>query len=299
MTAFVYVLLCLIWGSTWIAIKIGLTAAPPLQTAALRFMLATLILNGVVFLLRYPYPRDIRSWLRIGYPGIWMYGVNYALIYFAQVFISSSLTAVLFASFPFFVAVLSTFRLNEARVTPAGWIGIALGFVGVALISYDQLQTGDDLFLGTILALVATYSAAHGLIIHKKFHAGANIVVTASIQMLLGGLLVLLSAIIFEDWADFHVTTSSIGSILYLALMGTIVAFLSYYWLLARMSALSASLIAFITPLVALFIGVVFFDETVSASIVIGTTLILSGVGLSIERKRKADPQTVQPVSTP
>ncbi len=299
MTAFVYVLLCLIWGSTWIAIKIGLTAAPPLQTAALRFMLATLILNGVVFLLRYPYPRDIRSWLRIGYPGIWMYGVNYALIYFAQVFISSSLTAVLFASFPFFVAVLSTFRLNEARVTPAGWIGIALGFVGVALISYDQLQTGDDLFLGTILALVATYSAAHGLIIHKKFHAGANIVVTASIQMLLGGLLVLVSAIIFEDWADFHVTTSSIGSILYLALMGTIVAFLSYYWLLARMSALSASLIAFITPLVALFIGVVFFDETVSASIVIGTTLILSGVGLSIERKRKADPQTVQPVSTP
>jgi drug/metabolite transporter (DMT)-like permease len=299
MTAFVYVLLCLIWGSTWIAIKIGLTAAPPLQTAALRFMLATLILNGVIFLMRYPYPRDIRSWLRVGYPGIWMYGVNYALIYFAQVFISSSLTAVLFASLPFFVAVLSTFRLNDARVTPAGWIGIALGFVGVALISYDQLQTGDDLFLGTILAVVATYSAAHGLIIHKKFHAGANIVVTASIQMLLGSMLVLLSAIIFEDWADFHVTAASIGSILYLALMGTIVAFLSYYWLLARMSALSASLIAFITPLVALFIGVVFFDETVSASIVIGTTLILSGVGLSIERKRKAEPRTVQPVSTP
>ncbi|MDX9859052.1 MAG: EamA family transporter [candidate division Zixibacteria bacterium] len=294
-----YVLLCLIWGSTWIAIKIGLTAAPPLQTAALRFMLATLILNGVIFLMRYPYPRDIRSWLRVGYPGIWMYGVNYALIYFAQVFISSSLTAVLFASLPFFVAVLSTFRLNDARVTPAGWIGIALGFVGVALISYDQLQTGDDLFLGTILAVVATYSAAHGLIIHKKFHAGANIVVTASIQMLLGSMLVLLSAIIFEDWADFHVTAASIGSILYLALMGTIVAFLSYYWLLARMSALSASLIAFITPLVALFIGVVFFDETVSASIVIGTTLILSGVGLSIERKRKAEPRTVQPVSTP
>lgn len=298
MTALVYVLLCLIWGSTWIAIKIGLTAAPPLQTASIRFMLAMLVLTAIVYIRRLAYPNTLRAWLRIGYPGIWMYGANYALIYFAQVYISSSLTAVLFASFPFWVAALSTFRLNEHRVSALGWVGIAFGFCGVVLISYDQLKSSEDLFLGTILALVATFSAAHGLIIHKKYHSKVNIVVSASIQMLCGGVLVLIAAVIFEDWADFHISPASVGSILYLAFMGTIVAFLSYYWLLARMTAVSASLIAFITPVVAIFIGVLFFGETLSIPIIIGTTLILSGVALSIERRKKPNPDTAQAVTT-
>lgn len=284
MTAFVYVLLCLIWGSTWIAIKIGLSAAPPLQTAALRFMLAISILTVIVLVRRYRYPSGWRTWVKVGYPGVWMYGIHYALIYFAQLHISSSLTAVLFASFPFFVAILSTLKLRETPVTRLGWFGIAIGFGGVVLISYDQLTTSGDLFLGTALALVSTYAAAHGVVIHKKYHARENIVVTSSIQMLFGGLPVLIAALLFEDWADFTVSAESIGSILYLAVIGTVVAFLSYYWLLARMTAVSASLTAFITPLVAIFIGVLFFAESLSIPIIAGTTLILSGVALSIEK---------------
>ncbi|MBD3403331.1 EamA family transporter [candidate division GN15 bacterium] len=290
MTAFVYVLLCLIWGSTWITIKIGLTAAPPLQTASLRFILAMLILTGIVMIKRYPYPKDLRTWLKVGYPGVWMYGLHYALIYFAQLHISSSLTAVLFASFPFWVAILSSFRLKEGRVRPLAWLGIAIGFVGVVLISYDQLKTSGDLFEGTLLALVATYAAAHGMILHKKFHAMDNIVVSASIQMLFGGVLVLIAAFLFEDWSEFTVSVESIGSIVYLAILGTIVAFLSYYWLLARIKAVTASMIAFITPLVAIFIGVLFFEESLSLPIVIGTVLILSGVVLTIRRRRTAVP---------
>ncbi|MCB2231068.1 EamA family transporter [bacterium] len=294
MTAFVYVLLCLIWGSTWIAIKIGLSAAPPLQTASLRFMLAVSILTAIVILRKYPYPDGWRTWVKVGYPGVWMYGIHYALIYFAQLHISSSLTAVLFASFPFFVAILSTLRLHETPVTRLGWCGIAVGFGGVVLISYEQLATSGDLFLGTVLALAATYAAAHGLVLHKKYHARENIVVTSSIQMLFGGVPVLIAALLFESWSDFHVSAESVGSIVYLAVMGTVVAFLSYYWLLARMTAVSASLTAFITPLVAIFIGVLFFAESLSIPIIAGATLILSGVALSIERPNG---QTKSPVS--
>ncbi|MFQ5499356.1 MAG: DMT family transporter [Candidatus Zixiibacteriota bacterium] len=103
----IYVLLCLIWGSTWMAIRVGLQGAPPLYAAAFQFVIATATLWAVVAVRRYHVPHNVWQLLRLSHPGVYMYCGSYALIYFAEQYISSALTSILFASFPLFVAMLS------------------------------------------------------------------------------------------------------------------------------------------------------------------------------------------------
>ncbi len=284
MIALVYVILCLIWGSTWIAIKIGLTDAPPLWAASIRFLIAVGLIGLYVRLKRFTMPKTISEFLRMGHPGVYMYGTSYALVYFGEIYINSALAAVLFGSFPFFVALLSHFALAEKKTTNLGWLGMLIGFAGVVLISYDSLQTSQNLFLGTMLVLAGSFASAFGLMIHKRNYGQANIYVAALVQMLCGGILLLVSALVFESFGDLRWTANSVGSILYLAIIGTVVAFLGYYWLLTKARTVTVSLIAFITPLTAILIGVFLFDEQLSALILIGAALILSGITLVVRK---------------
>ena len=284
MTYLVYVLICLIWGSTWIAIKIGLTDAPPFYTSSLRFLLSLVILTTIVAVKKYPYPKGFKNLFSLGAPGFYMYGISYALVYFSETYIDSSLAAVLFGSYPFFVALLSISQLKGEKLSVIGWLGLVVGLAGVILISYDSFQTSKDLFLGTLLLLGGAAAAAYGMVLHKKKFSDRNIVVSVTVQMMFGGALLVLGALLFESASDFSVSPESVGSIIYLAVFGSVVTFLGYYWLLARARAVTVSLIAFITPLVAIFIGVAFFDESLSLRIALGAVLILSGV-LLVERR--------------
>ncbi|MFZ5980282.1 MAG: DMT family transporter [Candidatus Zixiibacteriota bacterium] len=286
MTYLVYVLICLIWGSTWIAIKIGLSQAPPFYTSSLRFLLSLGILVAIVAIKKYPYPKGFKNFFSLGVPGFFMYGISYALVYFSEIYIDSSLAALLFGSFPFFVALLSMWQLKSEKLQPLGWLGLIIGMAGVTLISYDSLQTSRDLFLGTLLLLGGAGASACGMVLHKKKFSNRNIFVCITVQMMFGGFLLVLGALLFEDISDFVVSPESVGSILYLAVLGSVVTFLGYYWLLARTRAVTVSMIAFITPLVAIFIGVVFFEESLSLRIAYGAVLILSGI-LLVERPRK------------
>ncbi len=284
MTALVYIVLCLIWGSTWIGIKIGLGEAPPLYSAALRFVVAVTLLLIIVLVKRYRFPRSFRSFVKLGYPGIYMYGISYALVYLAEQHIDSSLMAVLFASFPFFVAVLSMVRLKQEKPRRIGWVGMMVGFAGVVLISVEQWQASEDLFWGTMLGIGGVYAAAHGLVVHTKKFTRENIVVAVCVQMICGGVLLFIAAIVFEDISAFQINVVSVGSVLYLAVFGSVIAFLGYYWLLRRTTAVIVSLIAFVTPLVAITIGVLLFDESVTPLIGIGTLMILSGIVAVIKK---------------
>jgi drug/metabolite transporter (DMT)-like permease len=260
------------------AIKIGLTDAPPLYAAAIRFIIAVTILYSIITAKDYPLPSGFAGFLKLGYPGIYMFGASYALVYFAEKYITSALTAVLFASFPIFVAFLSVWMLPSEKLSTRGWLGLVLGFAGIVVISYDSLQISRHIFLGTMLALGGSFAAAYGMLIHKKKFSQVNIFVATCVQMTIGGIPLVLAALAFEHPDRFTISYASVGSILYLAIMGTVVAFLGYYWLLKHIKAVQASLIAFITPLVAILIGVVFFTEALTVPIVIGTAMILSGI---------------------
>jgi len=232
MTALVYTILCLIWGSTWLAIKIGLSDAPPFTTATLRFVLSVLVLGVISVIRKDAYPTNLKTLLRLGYPGLYMYGLSFAFVYLGQQYINSATSAILFASFPFFVAAFTWLKYRTEKLTPKAWGGMVFGFLGVITISFDSLQTSDDLFLGTVMILMASACSAYGIVIHKHKYSDVNIVVAVNVQMIYGGLLLVVGALLLENWTDLTLTTAAVGSIIYLALAGTVVTFLGYYWLL-------------------------------------------------------------------
>lgn len=284
MNVILYILLCLVWGSTWLAIKIGLSSAPPVTTAALRFLLAILVLVIIGLARRCRYPRDLKTLLRLAWPGLFMYGISYALVYLAEMYIDSATTAVLFGAFPFFVAGLSWLLYRTERLCRVGWLGMLIGFAGVVLISYDTLQGSPQLFIGSLLAIAAPLAAAYGIVVHKQHHAGGDIVVAIVVQMAAGGILLVVWALLFEDWSGLTLSAEAVGSITYLALCGTVFTFLAYYWLVARLPVVTVSLVAFITPLVAILIGVFAADERLTLALAAGTALILGGVALVLRK---------------
>lgn len=292
MVPFIFILLCLIWGSTWMVIKIGIADAPPLYTAAVRFLLAVSILASVAIARKLVYPSGWQAKLKLGYPGIYMFGLSYGLIYIAEGYIDSSLTAVLFASFPFYVAILSNIRLDDTPIRRIAWLGIVLGFVGVLIISHAGWEASRDMFIGSMLVLGASFFAAYGIIIHKKLHSDKDIVVATSLQMLVGGVPLIIIAILTEDISGLKVNSATVGSLIYLAVIGSVAAFLMYYWLLKRARAITVSMIAFITPLVAILFGWMFMGERLSSRIAIGTVLILSGVMFVVKRPSRRPVET-------
>ena len=280
MTLAMFILLCLIWGSTWAAIRLGLTDAPPLYSAAFRFILADFILAGIAMARRERFPENWKVTLKIAYPGVYMFGAGYALVYFAENLIPSGLTSVLFATYPFFVAFLSSRMLPEERLTGRLWIGLAIGFAGILVISLDSLSLSGNLFLGTLLGVAAPLASAYGLLLYKRQFTHESLLPVLVIQMLAGGIPLLLTAMAFERLAAFQFSAASIGSILYLAVPGTVVTFLGYFWLLRHMRVTDASLIAFITPVVAILVGAMLFSEPLRLMTLIGSGLILGGVWL-------------------
>jgi len=284
MRILIFIFLCLIWGSTWMAIKIGLSTAPPLWGASIRFIVAIVILYGIILIKRYHLPKKIKDLLRIGYPGIFAYGISYALVYIAEQYINSAMTAVLFASFPLFVALLSLKLLKEEKVKPLAWIGLIFGFLGIVVISLDSLQISQYLFLGAILAVTASLASSYATVLIRRTIKGENIIVTLAIQMSLGCIILVISALIFEDIRDFQIVAETVGSILYLAVLGTVTAFFGYYWLLARTKAVVVSLITFVAPIISILIGMVGFSETFSNGVILGSAMILSGVLMVIRK---------------
>lgn len=284
MAILIYTLLCLIWGSTWMAIKVGLEDSPPLWSAGLRFVIAGLMVLVISRFRSAKFPRSWKETGKVAIPGIFMYGLSYMLVYRSEVYIDSALTAVLFASFPFFVAGISHFMLREESLNLWGWVGLVIGFLGTAVVSYDSLLQSRFVFLGTLLVLLAAAASAYGTVYIRARLKEYDIAVMASIQMILGALIIVLTAFIFEPLNAFRITFKSVTALFYLAVFGTVVAFLGYYWLLKRLRAIIVSQIGFITPIIALILGYFFMSERLSFPAGIGSLLILAGVFLVVRR---------------
>ena len=293
MTVFVYVVLCLIWGSTWMAIKLGLSDAPPFWSASVRFMLAIAILLVILRVRGTRLSAQKSDWLVHTGPGLLMYGVSYGSVYLAEQFISSSLTAVLFSTFPIFVALMSHWILPSDRLRGLAWPGMVIGLAGVVVISWHSLELSGNLFVGAMLGVLASLASATGVVLHRRHAVKVDIVAAATMQMSLGILLLLGGALTTESIADMRWTAMSIGSIVYLAVLGTVIGFLGYYWLMTHISVVSAAMIAFVTPLVASLIGVFFFDESFSTPTAVGGAMILFSVALVTWSRRTVAPPLV------
>jgi drug/metabolite transporter (DMT)-like permease len=276
---FVFALCCLIWGSTWLAIKIGLFSLTPLFSSGFRFTVASIVIFATVRITGIKIHTDkisIRLYIIMGF---FSFVFPFGLVYWAEQFIPSGLASVLFAVYPFFILLFSYLFIPDEKIGFYKVLGIILGFGGILVIFSDSI--GGDIssyLLGMIAVVLSGAMQASIAVIIKKYGFHLNPLSMNFIPMIIAGIVLILLGFLMEDFSQLKFDSSAILSVLYLAIFGSIVTFTSYYWLLKRISVVILSLIAFITPIVALVLGAIVYDEQLSSRALWGTILVLTGL---------------------
>ena len=283
-TVVAFVGLCAIWGSTWLAIKVGLRDLPPISFAGVRFALAALILYGIVAArgLRLPWAR--RDWRLLFWTGLLSITVNYALVFWAELHISSGLAAVLNATIPLFGLPLAHRALAAEPMTPYKLGGVVLGVLGMAIVFGAELGGNTPLAAwASAGVLVASLAGAQAGVLVKARGTHLDPAVLAFVQMAFGSVPLLVGGAALEgnplrlEW-----TPTALLSLGYLTVVGSVVAFLMYYWLIRHVEVTRVLLIPLITPLVALLLGYAFRGERAGWGTALGGGAILGGVALAI-----------------
>lgn len=277
--SFVYIFICLLWGSTWLAIRIGLDSLTPLISAGLRFSIASLLVLLVMKIRKSKLQTDKTAITLYLLMGLFSFSIPFGLVYWAQQYVPSGLASVLFAVYPFFVAIFTFFAIPETKI---GWVkltGICLGFIGIIIIFSDNLAFDIQLaFWGMVGIVFSGMMQASIAVSIKKYGNHLNPLAMNFIPLAIGGSLLLFAGLIIEDTSSLIFDLKAVGSVLYLALFGTVFTFTSYYWLLKRINIVILSLVAFITPVIALFLGWLILNEKLTTIQFIGSSVVLVGV---------------------
>jgi drug/metabolite transporter (DMT)-like permease len=285
----VWLLLCAIWGSTWLFIKLGLQDLPPVSFAGIRFVIASLILFTIVFIRRRPFPRARSDWALIAATGVLAFSINYGLLFWGEQHISSGLAALLQATIPFFGLLIAHLHLPDERLTLVNVSGVVLGITGVGVIFSNQLNVEGPLALWGSAAIVAgAFCAAYCDVLIKARGGHLDPALIAAGQMLFGLVPLLIVGTLTEGSPLlFHWTPMAVFCLLYLVLVGSVIAFMLFYWLVRNMDVTKTMLIALVTPLVAVTLGFIVLDERLSWRTIVGGACIMAGIGLILLRRIK------------
>ena len=284
----VWLILCGIWGSTWLFIKIGLRDLPPFTFAGLRFVLASAILGSLILIRRARWPRTRSEWYLIAVSGLLQFTLNYGLVFWGEQHISSGLAAVLQSTFPLFGLVIAHFYLPSERMTTLKVVGVLLGVFGVAVIFSDQLTiAGSMALLGSIALVLSAVFGSYSNVLVKAYGGKIDPQILAASQMVFGFVPLLAAGFATEgNPLRFHWTVSALLSLMYLVIVGSVIAFALYYWLLRNMDVTNTMLIALVTPVVAVVLGMLVLHEQLNWRLVAGTACIILGLGLIVWRRQ-------------
>lgn len=282
--AAVFVLLILVWGTTWGAITFSLQGFPPLFGLSLRFFLGSALLCAALWWRggwQRPTPRLWGLWIS---QACFAFGVAYGITYWAEQWVPSGLVAVLFATFPLWVAVFGYFILPEERLGVLGMVGLVLGFGGVGVIFSDDLTAlgGPGVAFAATFTLISPMSAAINQVWLKRWGRGYSSLLLTGPPIAAAGVFMLGLSTLVESGREITPTWPAIASVVYLGCIGTALTFALYYWLMEHVSAIHLSLITFGTPVVAVWLGAAFLNEPVTLRIILGAAFVLAGVGFVV-----------------
>lgn len=289
MTALGYLALCLVWGSTWLGIKVGLDAGmPPLLGVSLRFALAALILVPIAWLRARASFADPVAWRLATLTGVASFGVGYGCTYLGGMYVPSGLGSLTFGVFPFWVAVLAHFILGD-RLSLGKLTAIAVGLGGLVTLYWGSLQAlGWDAALGVAIITFSVLIQGFGQVYVKRDGAQVPTTFLSGVGMGIGSLVLVALAGLRGEWSQpFPLTTPVLASIAYLAVFGSIFTFMIYYRLLKRLSATLMAMIALITPPIAVVLGIIFKGERLGVVTMTGGALVLLGVFLYQQAERR------------
>lgn len=280
-TAFLFLLVCMSWGTTWLAIKIAVESAPPMTAAGLRFVIAfpLFLLIAKFSKVSILFPKEHRRFLV--FITVMYFSVPYFLINYGEMFVSSGLTALLFSSMPVFILIFSNIILKE-KIFISQYLGIAIGFISLAkIIEAQGLLLSFSQLLGVLAILTAAIMHAYCYIITKKHGQKISIITYNALPIGIAGLTLTVMGFIVESPQLSQVSFRSWLALVYLGVVASVGGFIAYFYLLKRLSPVVLSFVFIIFPVFAIIIGAWYEGNVVSNTTVFFIALLLLGFSIT------------------
>ncbi|HLK54152.1 MAG TPA: EamA family transporter [Candidatus Angelobacter sp.] len=295
-----FALLYVLWGSTYLAMRVIVRDLPPYVAGAVRYlvagpiMLTALALMGRKVRLTAP---DLRRLLVIS---ILLLSLGNIGVLWGEEYVSSGLASLVVALVPVWVVMLEAWVFRAGRMTPKGLFGLAFGIVGLLVLLWPRIASGSrlgqlELFGAAILA-GASFLWALGSIFSHRYHLSVDVFVSAAWQMTLAGAVNGIIALIFGQFQKTHWTTPALTGIGYLVVFGSWAGYTAYIYLLEHVPTPKVATYAYVNPIVAVFLGWIILHEQVDAFMLLGTAIIIASVWLVNTSKLKQPPSNPQPI---
>lgn len=278
MAILAYVLVSFFWGSTYLAIKIGVEGMPPMFFAGVRFLIAGSIMIVFSAIRGYAFPASMREFSRLSLIGLFMLLGGNGLVVFAEQWVDSGVASLMMATIPIFAGVLEHFFIRTTRLTLKALLGLLLGFFGVYFLLIPAEHGISIDIPGILILLSASFLWSTGTVLSKTFKGKSSIVSNIGIQMFAGGVGLMFVSAITGEFSRVSFSMNSVLAIAYLVVFGSLVAYSSYIYLLQKWPATKAGTYAYINPLVAVSLGAIFLGEKINFLMILSMAAILLGV---------------------
>ena len=277
-----FAIIYFVWGSTFLAIRVGVREVPPFLLAGLRFLIAGIVLYGWMRAKGTASP-TMREWRSVTLIALLIFVFDYGLLFWAEKRVPSGIAAVMMATIPVFMALSEILILRTQRLTPRLATALLVGIGGVAVLVSHGLSFGDTPIdpAGACALIFAAISWSLAAALTRKLPLPADKVMSSGAQMFAGGILLAFAAALLGEFRDFHFADVSRGAwlaLVYLIVAGSVVGFTAYVWLIHHESPTKVGTYAYVNPVVAVLVGYFLGGETVGPRTIVGTALVLVSV---------------------
>lgn len=287
---------CVIWGTTYLGIRVSLETIPPALMGGLRWTIAGGLLCGYLVLRGEALPARSR-WGGIAIMAFLLLGLGNGGVVVAEQWVPSGLTAVLVATSPFWMSGVEACLPDGERLKPLALVGLVIGFGGILVLAWPELtlDSADSrrFLLGIVALQIAALGWSLGSAYSRRYARADNVLGTTALQMLAGGLMMTVAGTVRGEWAQLSFDTRTATALVYLSTVGAIGGFVAYTYALRHLPVSFVSLYAYINPVIAVALGVLLLGEPFNGRMAVAAALVLAGV--AVVRWRPAVPPVAEP----
>jgi drug/metabolite transporter (DMT)-like permease len=283
-----WISVCLVWGTTYLAIRVALETFPPALLGGIRFTVAGIVLALLLVARGVPLP-PLATWPPLAVTGVLMISVGNGLVVWGEQWVPSGIAAVIVAALPFSTAAIEACLADGERVNVRTLVGMTVGFAGIFVLVWPDLvasTTGSMFALAAGGILLAEFGWALGSSYAKRQPKESNPFVASAIQMIIGGLVMVIVGTFRGEWSMLSFTTRTVAAELYLIVFGSFAGYAAYIYALKHLPLSTVSLYAYVNPIIAVLLGTVILDEPFGLRIVGASALVLVGVAVVRHKPR-------------
>jgi drug/metabolite transporter (DMT)-like permease len=292
-----FAIIYFVWGSTFLAIRIGVSEVPPFLLAGMRFLVAGAVLYGWMRVKGTPSP-TVREWGAASFLAVLIFVLDYGLLFWAERRVPSGIAAVMMATIPVFMTLSEIIIVKTQRLTGRLAMALLVGIGGVAVLVSRSVSFGDAPVdtLGACALIVGAISWSVGSALTVKLPLPPAKAMSSGVQMFAGGVLLTLIAALFGEFRGFHpqaVSGKAWLALAYLIVAGSIVAFTAYVWLIHHESQTKVGTYAYVNPVVAVLLGYFVGGEAIGLRTIVGTILVLASVVVITTAPTRKTPMSI------